>query len=275
MNHRKCRCQELEQREKVIEIQNLCVKYSENVALENINFNVYRGEFLGIIGPNGGGKTTFVKAILDLVEKSSGDIRILGSADARSRGAVGYVPQSSLANRAFPITAAEVVLSARLKGGLNPFRFFKKSDSEFAVRYLSRVGIEDLAGRQVSDLSGGEFQRLLIARALATDPEILILDEPTASVDPASRNKIYALLKELNSEGMTVIMVTHDMMAVSSYVGRIACLNRKLAYHGEPTLTEEICNEMYGCPIDLIAHGVPHRVLGSHEHSGGEGHCCD
>ena len=137
------------------------------------------------------------------------------------------------------------------------------------MEFLKRVGIEALAKRQISELSGGEFQRLLIARALAVSPEILILDEPTASVDPASRASIYSLLDSLNREGMTVILVTHDLLAVSSAVGRIACLNRRLAYHGEPRLTEEVCNEMYGCPIDLIAHGIPHRILGEHSHEGG------
>lgn len=253
--------------EKVIEIKDLSVYYKNNTAIEKVNLDVYRGEFLGIIGPNGGGKTTLIKAMLGLVEKSSGSVKVLGKNTGKAHSAIGYVPQFSIVDRSFPISVTEAVLSARLKSGLHPFRYFKEKDRKFALQYLSRVNMTELKDRQVSELSGGEFQRLLIARALATDPEILVLDEPTASVDPASRNTIYSLLDELNNEGMTIIMVTHDLLAISSSVGRMACLNRRLAYHGEPKLTEEVCNEMYGCPIDLIAHGVPHRVLGEHSHT--------
>ena len=129
------------------------------------------------------------------------------------------------------------------------------------------MGIGDLAERQISALSGGEFQRMLIARALAAEPKILLLDEPTASVDPGSREMIYELLTELNKE-ITIVMVTHDLMAVAAQVSNLACLSGTLVYHGEPKLTEEVVSEMYGCPVDLIAHGVPHRVLGDHDHGG-------
>ena len=128
---------------------------------------------------------------------------------------------------------------------------------------LEKVGITDLANRQISELSGGEFQKMLIARALATNPKLLLLDEPTASVDAASRDQIYGLLAELN-KNMTIILVTHDLLAVSSQVTRLACLNGQLVYHGEPELTEKVVNNLYGCPVDLIAHGVPHRVLRDH-----------
>ncbi len=254
--------------EKVIEIEGLSVYYKNTAAIENITLDVHRGEFLAIIGPNGGGKTTLLKAILGLCDKYTGTVRVFGS--EKERGTIGYVPQFSLVDRKFPISVLEAVMTASVGKGLHPFGYFKKADRERAMGFLSRVGISELAKRQISELSGGEFQRLLIARALAVSPKILILDEPTASVDPASRASIYELLSSLNREGMTVILVTHDLMAVSSSVGRIACLNKRLAYHGEPRLTEEVCNEMYGCPIDLIAHEIPHRVLGGHTHTGGE-----
>lgn len=135
---------------------------------------------------------------------------------------------------------------------------------------LKLLGIESLAGRQISALSGGEFQRMLIARAIAADPQILLLDEPTASVDANSREKIYELLSELNKK-MTILLVTHDLFAISSQVKRLACLNGRLVYHGEPELNEAVVNQLYGCPVELIAHGVPHRVLRDHN---GEDHVC-
>lgn len=259
--------------EKVVEIKNVTVGYKNNIAIGNVSLDIYRGEFLGIIGPNGGGKTTLLRTILGQTKRKSGEVLIFGEADGHINGNVGYVPQFSSADRRFPISVLDTVMSAFLKGGLHPFRRFTDEDREKAMAYLRRVHIDSLAGRCISELSGGEFQRLLIARALAVEPKILLLDEPTASVDPASRSLIYSLLTELNREGMTIVMVTHDMLAISSSVGRIACLNRRLVYHGEPKLTEEICDEMYGCPIDLIAHGVPHRVLGSHGH--GNNDSCD
>jgi len=135
---------------------------------------------------------------------------------------------------------------------------------------VERVGIGSLANRQIAKLSGGEFQKMLIARALAVNPRLLLLDEPTASVDAVSRDQIYGLLAELN-QNMTIILVTHDLLAISSQVHRLACLNGRLVYHGEPELTGNIVNNLYGCPVDLIAHGVPHRVLKEH----GEGNQID
>ncbi|MDY3846362.1 MAG: ABC transporter ATP-binding protein [Eubacteriales bacterium] len=249
--------------QKVIEIKNVTVKYKNNTALDDVSLDVYRGEFLGIIGPNGGGKTTLLRTILGQNKKKNGEIIIFGEKQNHNHR-IGYVPQFSSVDRNFPITVLEALMISSLGTGLHPFRRFGDADRETCEKYLELVHIQSLARRRISELSGGEFQRLLIARALALKPEILLLDEPTASVDPASRNMIYTLLSQLNRDGMTIVMVTHDMLAVSSSIGRIACLNRRLVYHGEPKLTEEICNEMYGCPIDLIAHGVPHRVLGSH-----------
>ena len=167
-------------------------------------------------------------------------------------------------DKKFPISMLEVVLTGRLKQGLSPFFKYTKEDKEKAHELLERVGIAELANRQISELSGGEFQKMLIARALAVSPRLLLLDEPTASVDASSRDQIYNLLAELNQD-MTIILVTHDLMAISSQVKRLACLNGHLVYHGEPELNESIMNTLYGCPVDLIAHGVPHRVLKEHE----------
>lgn len=250
-----------------IRIDNLSVYYGKTKAISNIYLDVREGEFLGIIGPNGGGKSTLLKAILGLIPITSGTIQIYGQVPGKNRAAVGYVPQFAVMERQFPISAFEVILTGRLQQGLSPFKKYSKEDKEIAYEQLKRVGIEHLAKRQISELSGGEYQRLLIARALTVQPQLLLLDEPTASVDVSSREQIYYLLKELNKE-MTIILVTHDLLAVSSEVRSLACMNGKLVYHGEPQLNDHIVKELYGCPVDLIAHGVPHRVLKEHEEEG-------
>lgn len=250
--------------EYAVHIENLSVYYGQTPAIKGVCLNVSDKEYLGIIGPNGGGKSTLLKAILGLVPLSSGAVRIYGDNTHRNRTFIGYVPQFALLNRKFPISLFEVVLTGRLKQGLSPFFRYSSEDKDTAYSLLERVGIASLANRQISELSGGEFQKILIARALATNPKLLLLDEPTASVDVRSREQIYSLLAELN-KSMTIILVTHDLLAVSSQVNRLACLNGQLVYHGEPELTEKVVNSLYGCPVDLIAHGVPHRVLRDHE----------
>ncbi|HPF56486.1 MAG TPA: ABC transporter ATP-binding protein [Clostridiales bacterium] len=246
------------------------MSYNRTPALTDVCFDVADGEFLGIIGPNGGGKSTLLKAILGLIPVETGTVQIYGE-DVKSRQTtIGYVPQFAALDRRFPITVLEVVLTGTLKNGLTPFHRYTVEDRDLARKTLSEVGIEALSGRQISELSGGEFQRMLIARALAVRPKLLLLDEPTASVDAASREQIYALLANLNQH-MTIVLVTHDLLAVSSQIQRLACLNGRLVYHGEPELTQDVVNHLYGCPVDLIAHGVPHRVL--KEHNGEEHEC--
>jgi len=191
-------------------------------------------------------------------------VRIYGEDVKKARGLIGYVPQFAALDRHFPISVLEVVLTGFMKKGLSPLHSYSKDDKKAALGILAQVGIAALSGRQIAELSGGEFQRMLIARALAVRPKLLLLDEPTASVDAASREQIYDLLADLNRH-MTIMLVTHDLMAVSSKIHRLACLNEKLVYHGEPELSQDVVNHLYGCPVDLIAHGVPHRVLKEHE----------
>lgn len=247
-----------------LHIDKLSVCYKNTMAISDISFDVEDGEYLGIIGPNGGGKSTLLKAILGLVPLSSGTVEIYGEKNNKNKSYIGYVPQFASVDKHFPITLLEVVLTGCLKPGLSPFFKYSSSNKKTAYELLERVGILDLANRQISELSGGEFQKMLIARALAAKPKLLLLDEPTASVDASSRDQIYNLLTELNKD-MTIILVTHDLLAVSSQINRLACLNGHLVYHGEPELSEHIVNSLYGCPVDLIAHGVPHRVLREHK----------
>lgn len=251
-----------------LEIQNLSVFYGEDCALEKISLNVEEREFLGIIGPNGGGKTTLLKAILGLVQPQSGTVRIFGQTGDKARRSIGYVPQFSKFDRRFPISVEEVVLMGRLAGRSPWFVRYDDKDRMVVQSLLARLEILDLKQRQIGQLSGGQLQRVLIARALAVEPRILILDEPTASVDSASKTRIYDILKELNKE-MTILIVTHDLSAVSSNIDKIACLNQQLFYHGRTELEAGLVEKVYGCPVDLIAHGVPHRVLRGHEHEGG------
>ncbi len=252
-----------------VQIEHLSVYYGHTPALRDICLDVAEGEYLGIIGPNGGGKSTLLKAILGLVPADAGTVKVYGEKPGRRRGAAGYVPQFSSVDKRFPITLLEVALTGRLSQGLSPFFRYTKDDLEAVESLLERVGIAHLAHRRISDLSGGEFQKMLIVRALAAQPALLLLDEPTASVDAASRDQIFTLLQELN-RSMTIILVTHDLMAISAHVRRLACLNEVLVYHGEPQLTDQVVNSLYGCPVELIAHGVPHRVL--REHGEGEEH---
>lgn len=244
---------------KAVCIKDLSVRYGAIEAISNISFDIEEGEYLGIIGPNGGGKSTLLKAILNLIPTTSGSIEIYGQPcghlSGKNRTKIGYVPQFADIDREFPISVLEVVLTGRLYKGLALFRKYSAEDKKIALEQLEAVGLLELKDRQVSELSGGEFQRMLIARALAVQPKILILDEPTASVDAASKEQIYKLLKKLN-EKITVILVTHDIMAVLSEVDKIACLNGSLIYHGEPKLNDHIIHELYGCPIENISSKV-------------------
>ncbi len=246
-----------------VHIDNLSVYYGQAPALQNVSLDVADGEYLGIIGPNGGGKSTLLKAILGLIPVTYGSVQVYDRNPLNGAAAIGYVPQFAVMDKRFPITLTEVVLTGRLKKGLSPFFKYTKDDRAITYQLLKQVGIDKLAKRRISELSGGEFQKMLIARALAVNPRLLLLDEPTASVDATSREQIYALLSELN-KSMTIILVTHDLLAVSAQVQKLACLNSRLVYHGEPELTENIVNNLYGCPVDLVAHGVPHRVLKEH-----------
>ena len=250
--------------ETAVYIKNLSVYYGQTAALNDISLNVADGEYLGIIGPNGGGKSTLLKTMLGLVPVTCGEVEIYGKKSDKNSICIGYVPQFSSVDKQFPISGFEVVLTGRLNKRLLPFFSYNKNDKNEINELLEKVGILNLAQRRISDLSGGEFQKMLIARALALKPKLLLLDEPTASVDASSREQIFSLLAQLN-KNMTIILVTHDLLAISSQVKKLACLNGKLIYHGEPELNSNIVNHLYGCPVDLIAHGVPHRVLKEHE----------
>ena len=251
-------------KQKAIWVKNLWVQLDEAMVLENINLELMEKEFLGIIGPNGGGKTTLLKAILGLLKPFKGTIRIFGEPPVKARHNIGYVPQYTMYDKDFPINVWDVVLMGRLNTR-KYIPWYSASDKKAAKNALDTVEMYDFKNHHIDNLSGGQKQRVFIARALASNPRMLLLDEPTASVDKHIQKSIYDLLKKLNEE-MTIVLVTHDIGVISRYVDKIACLNHRLFSHGtEENLTPEMIEETYQCPVELIAHGVPHRVLGEHE----------
>lgn len=248
----------------VIQIRNLNVYFDEMQVLKNINLDVYKKQFLAVMGPNGGGKTTLLKVILGLIEPDSGNVQIAGRSIKEGRRLIGYVPQISDFNKQFPINVEDVILMGRISDGKGFYHNYSKEDKTKSKEIMKDLDIFEIKNRQIGRLSGGQLQRVLIGRALASEPEILLLDEPTASLDAESRSKIYNILKEVN-DSITIIVVTHDLTAISSYFDSVACLNRNLHYHGNDNVSQEDVDQIYGCPVELVAHGVPHRVLDEHE----------
>ena len=244
-----------------IRLQGVTAGYRRgNPIIHDIDLTVPKSDFLAIIGPNGGGKTTLLKVILGLLTPWEGTASVLGESPARTHPAIGYVPQL-IPGGSLPITVMDVVLMGRLRN-TGMLRRFSLKDRKSAEMNLARLNVGNLAGEDMNSLSGGQKQRVLIARALAGKPQILLLDEPVASVDHDTQTSFFNLLAELNST-MTIVLVTHDVGAVSAHVKNIACINRTLISHGE-TLSSESVAKAYGCPFELISHGgIPHRVLGN------------
>jgi zinc transport system ATP-binding protein len=255
----------------VIEMEKVSLSFGNVSVLDQVFLQVRRGEFLAVLGPNGSGKTTLIKCILGLVRPDEGTVRIFGKTpwdlnDDRRR--IGYVPQLISVDLTFPLLSKEAVLMGRY-ARIGMLRRPKEKDREAARIAMERVGIADLADRPIERLSGGQRQRVFLARALANEPEILFLDEPTTSVDPTTRESFYELLGGLHREGMTIILVSHDVGVVASHVDGVACLNRGLVGHGRPeeVLSSEEMAKMYGCDAVLFHHGkLPHIVVEKKDH---------
>lgn len=240
--------------------------YDGTPVLLDVDIAVPRLDFAGIVGPNGGGKTTLLKLILGLLQPDCGDVRVFGEPPREVIRRMGYVPQNFTYDRRLPITALDVAMMGRLGAGpsLGPWSGDARAR---ALEALETVGVADLADHRFVDTSAGQQQRVLIARALATDPEMLLLDEPTASLDAAAEREIYELLQQLN-EQMTVILVTHDLGFVSNVVKSVLCVNRHVKRH--PTteigeITGELLEEMYGSDLRVVRH----------DQSDEAGYCCD
>ncbi len=247
----------------VIEVDDVWVRLNGRTVLEGVNLAIHPEEFYAIIGPNGGGKTTLLRVILGLLQPCRGEVRILGGTHAAMRENLGYVPQFRTFDFDYPITVREMVLSGRLGRITRLPRRYDEEDHARTEEALETMNIADLADRQIRDLSGGEQQRVIIARALVGDPKALLLDEPTVYVDAPTEAQFYSILDGLRDR-MAIVLVTHDIGVLPAHVTRVACLNRRLYTHDTNEITADMLEAAYHCPVDLIAHGVPHRVFSEH-----------
>jgi len=241
-----------------VEIEKVSVRYGEVSVLENIDLTVDPGDFLGIIGPNGSGKTTLLRIMLGLLAPTSGQVRLFGHppASLKQWGRLGYVPQKATFDPALPVTVGEVVASG-LIATLGLLRRVRAAERQRVADVLAQVGMTAHAAARVGSLSVGQQQRVLIARALVSDPELLILDEPTGGVDPEAQTSFYALLHHLNREReVTLILVSHDIGVVAKEVTRLACLNRRLIFHGRPGdfLSDAALAALYGPAVRVVSH---------------------
>lgn len=254
----------------IIQIADLDFAYNGQRVLQNVNLEVWEGDFIAMIGPNGGGKTTLLRLMLGLLKPERGRIRVMGKPAPRVSHHIGYVPQDVHINRSFPITALDVVLMGKLAPGKR-WSTNAQQDRRDALEALGRIDMADLADRRIGELSGGQRQRVFIARALVTRPRLLLLDEPTASIDSRGQTDFFRLLKRLNRD-ITIIVVSHDLLVISTYVKSVACVNGRLHYHRQAEITGDMLETMYPCtveevcPVELVTHGhLPHRVLQHHK----------
>jgi zinc transport system ATP-binding protein len=245
-----------------LEIRNVSLSLRGTPVLENVDLTLEGGEFVGLIGPNGAGKTALLKVILGLLHPDRGSVRVFGEPPERARGRVAYVPQFARFDSEFPIRVVDVVLMGRL-GPERLFRRFRREDRRRAAEALERVDLTPLADRQIGKLSGGQLQRVLIARALVKDARLLLLDEPTASLDTRVGIELYEFLARFSRE-MTVVMVSHDVGVIRRYVTSVACLNRRLFYHGSSAIPQETLDAAYGSQVEFLEHPHTHRILHDH-----------
>ncbi len=243
---------------KAIDLDRLYFRVNGKVILENINLHLEGGKFLGIIGPNGSGKTTLLRILLGILKPTTGEVKIFGKTpkEAVQKNILGYLPQSQKIEMNFPARAIDVVLMG-LYAQMGPFHFPSQEEIQRARSMLAVMGMEGFEDRPFGSLSGGEQQRVSIARALIHSPKILVLDEPSTGIDVVGQDDFYHLLRGLQKKyQLTILMVSHDIGAVSSYVDEIACLNKTLHCHGTPsvTLSEEVLKNLYGRGVDFIVH---------------------
>lgn len=251
--------------DKLIEIENVTAAYGNKIVLRDVSLTVWKDDFLGIIGPNGGGKTTLLKVILGLLAPVSGSIRFFEDGKEVPSLRIGYLPQLNHIDKKFPISVQEVIASG-LAAEKPAFRPFNTKQKERMEEVINQMGLVELKDRAIGELSGGQLQRVLLGRSIVSRPQVLILDEPNSYVDKRFESRFYQLLEEINKES-AIILVSHDIGTVLAMVKNIACVNETLHYHPGTDVSEEWLGEKYACPIELIGHGnLPHRVLKTHEH---------
>lgn len=252
---------------KLIDISNLTVGYENKPeVLKDVSFTIYSDDYLGIIGPNGGGKTSLLKVILGLLNPKKGSITYYDNGVKTNSLNIGYLPQINRIDKKFPISVSQVILS-----GLTPRdRFFKRynaQDREKVNEVAQRLGIEELLPRAIGELSGGQLQRVLLGRAIIDNPKLIILDEPSTYVDKLFETNFYKLLGDINKE-IAIVLVSHDVGTIISHVKNIACVNKGMHYHAGTDISQEWLLGAYdSCPIEILGHGsLPHRVLLEHDH---------
>jgi zinc transport system ATP-binding protein len=235
-----------------IVVKDLWFSYDGHPVLEDVNLSIPQGDFVSVVGPNGGGKTTLLKLMLGLLRPSRGDVRVFGATPEEARPRIGYMPQHAQLDPQFPATVMDVALMGRLGHG-RPFGLYSKRDKEIASKALDQVGLDRVMKKPFASISGGQRQRLFIARALACEPELLLLDEPTANLDLVMEGDLYELLQTLNQR-LTIVMVSHDIGFVSEVVKSVMCVKRKVLMHPTSKITGEIINEIYGSPMRMVRH---------------------
>ena len=247
----------------LVEIRNLSAGYGQNIVLQDVNLSIQQFDFVGVIGPNGGGKTTLLKALLGLLSPISGEINFSESMTEGNSHRIGYLPQINNIDRKFPVTVFDVVRSGlmsrkRLTGRYN------STENDRANDLMEEMGISGIRMKAIGELSGGQIQRALLCRALVNNPKLLILDEPNTYVDNRFERELYEKLKVLN-EKLAILLVSHDLGTISTYVKSYACVNGSLHYHSGNKVTPELLKS-YECPIQIISHGeIPHTVLYNHK----------
>jgi zinc transport system ATP-binding protein len=231
-----------------VELSNVSFSYGATRILEDVNISLPSGEFISIVGPNGGGKTTLIKLILGLLRPETGKINVFGRSPVVSRNRIGYMPQDTSHDPRFPISVLDVVLMGCIGRGRT-----RKKRVEIAEAALEEVGMSAMRSRTMSALSGGQKRRVLIARALACEPQMLVLDEPMASLDLIVENELYSILREL-SKRLTVLMVSHDLAFVSRFVNSVVCVNRTVAIHPTAEVDGDLFSSMFGQDIRMVLH---------------------
>lgn len=249
--------------EAAIRVEGVWAGYDGHTALEDVGFTVSKGSIVGLIGPNGSGKSTLIKVILGMHRPWQGRVRVLGREIATVRRLLGYTPQIETVDWQFPVTVSEVVMTGRY-GRLGPLRRPTGADRAVVESCLERLQLTEVADRQISDLSGGQQRRVLVARALAQEPQVLLLDEPMAGLDPAIQHELMALFEGLRDEGKTLLVATHDLSCVSGCFDRVLLLNKRMVAYDEPAkvFTEELLNEAFKSHLILLP--VERAFYGEH-----------
>jgi len=245
----------------LFEMYSLSASYGANLVLQDVNFKVNENDFIGVIGPNGGGKTTLLRVILGLVKPITG--KMVFNYELLNGNSIGYLPQMSTGDINYPVTVTDIILSGLMirKGIISRM---SASDKKKAENVIDELGLSGMSESTLNELSGGQMQRVFLARAIIGNPRLLLLDEPGNFVDTTFENDFYEKLKDLNKR-MAILMVSHDVGTISSHIKSFACVNRSLHYHPSPEITNEDLLA-YGCPIQLVTHGdVPHTVLKYHQ----------